>query len=54
MVGTLVNARLAIAEGEQAAKDHLAGLLPTIMTSEDAAEGVRSFVERREARFTGR
>jgi hypothetical protein len=29
-------------------------LLPTIMSSADAVEGVASFVERREARFTGR
>ena len=25
-----------------------------LMTTEDAAEGVRSFIERREARFTGK
>jgi hypothetical protein len=29
-------------------------LMPAIWQSEDAAEGMRSFVERREARFTGR
>ena len=29
-------------------------LLPALMSSQDAAEGVASFVERREARFTGR
>jgi len=28
-------------------------LLPGIMRSQDAAEGLRSFIERREARFTG-
>jgi hypothetical protein len=36
-----------------AARDHLAELLPTILASDDAAEGVRSFLERREAEFTG-
>ena len=33
---------------------HLAGLLPAVLASEDAQEGVRSFLERREAKFTGR
>lgn len=53
VVGTLENALIARHEGHDAAKEHLAGLLPTIMNSDDAAEGVRSFVERREAEFTG-
>ncbi len=39
---------------EDAAREHLAALLPPLLTSADAAEGVQSFVERREARFTGR
>jgi enoyl-CoA hydratase len=34
--------------------EHLQELLPGILGSQDAAEGVRSFVERRSARFTGR
>lgn len=54
VVGTLQNARIAASDGEAAARAHLEGLLPTIMGSEDAAEGLASFVERRDARFTGR
>ena len=38
---------------EDAAREHLMEVLPRIMASQDAAEGVRSFLERREARFTG-
>jgi enoyl-CoA hydratase/carnithine racemase len=52
--GTLANARVASQEGIAAARDHLRGLLPGILTSEDAAEGIRSFIERREGNFTGR
>lgn len=51
--GTLENALVARHRGKEAARDHLAELLPTILASDDAAEGVRSFVERREAEFTG-
>lgn len=53
--GTLANARIAARrEPERAAKVHLRNLMPELIESEDAAEGVQSFVERREARFTGR
>lgn len=52
--GTLANARVARDEGVDAARVHLSGLLAEVMASEDAAEGLASFVQRRAARFTGR
>ncbi|MDQ1687700.1 MAG: enoyl-CoA hydratase [Frankiaceae bacterium] len=51
---TLANARIAEAQGEAAAIEHLRAALPTILASADAVEGLQSFIERREARFTGR
>ncbi len=51
--GTLANARIARDQGTEAAAAHLADLLPKIMQSKDAQEGVLSFIERREAAFTG-
>lgn len=49
----LANARVAVRE-LGVAKEHLAALLPQIVSGADAAEGVRSFVERRDAVFGGR
>ncbi|MBE1461930.1 crotonase/enoyl-CoA hydratase family protein [Kibdelosporangium phytohabitans] len=51
---TLASARRAVTEGHQAAADRLVPDLLPLFGSEDAAEGVRSFVERRAARFVGR
>lgn len=51
--GTLANARVGRREGQAAATEHLQGLLPQVMTSKDAIEGVQSFLERRKAQFTG-
>jgi enoyl-CoA hydratase/carnithine racemase len=52
--GTLANARVAAAQGAAAATEHLRGLLPGILASQDAAEGVASFVQRRDATFRGK
>ena len=51
---TLASARAGRSGGPDAAREHLATVLPGILRSQDAAEGLRSFTERREARFTGR
>lgn len=51
---TLANARVARTQGTAAAVDHLRAALPPILASSDAAEGLASFVGRREASFTGR
>ena len=51
---TLANARAWHAEAKQAAAAHLRELPPAVLASQDAAEGLRSFVERRAGRFTGR
>lgn len=51
--GTLANARVAARAAEQPAVGHLRALLPALLDSDDAAEGLRSFVERRDAVFTG-
>jgi enoyl-CoA hydratase/carnithine racemase len=51
---TLANARVGRASGEAAARDHIKAALGSLLASEDAREGLMSFLERREARFTGR
>jgi enoyl-CoA hydratase/carnithine racemase len=50
---TLASARIALADEEEAARRLVPDLVP-IMGSDDAREGVQSFLERRAARFTGR
>lgn len=51
---TLASARTALNDGRQAAADRLVGDVQDLFTSNDAAEGVQSFVERRPASFQGR
>lgn len=54
VTSTLANARVGRDSGEAAATAHLASVLPAILSSEDAAEGITSFIERRPGRFVGR
>ncbi|WP_428266809.1 crotonase/enoyl-CoA hydratase family protein [Haliangium sp.] len=51
---TLASSRTAIEEGARAATKSMMEQTHALMRSEDAAEGVRSFIERREAKFQGR
>lgn len=51
---TLLSARRTQTDGQRAAVAKLIPDLLDIMKSEDAAEGVQSFIERREGRFKGR
>jgi enoyl-CoA hydratase/carnithine racemase len=50
---TLASARLAIDDEAEAAR-RLRPDLALLLASEDAREGLQSFLERRQARFTGR
>jgi enoyl-CoA hydratase/carnithine racemase len=54
VAATLRSARLAIDQGRQAAFDRLLPEIGALMNSEDAREGLASFVERRTANFKGR
>ena len=52
--GTLKNAQIALDEGEEAAKQALMPAAIELMNSEDANEGLQSFLERRKANFKGK
>lgn len=51
---TLRSARTAVEEGRDRAIAELMPLARSLFASDDAREGLRSFIERREARFTGK
>ncbi len=51
---TLASAQRALREGDQAAASRLNEDMVALLRTEDGAEGMMSFVERRPARFTGR
>lgn len=51
---TLKSARLAVAEGEEAALQQFLPEIQKISQSEDIKEGIQSFIERRQANFQGR
>ncbi|HNJ66118.1 MAG TPA: enoyl-CoA hydratase-related protein, partial [Turneriella sp.] len=51
---TLASSRRASEEGFQAAAERLYPDLLLILQSEDAAEGIRSFQEKRKAKFSGK
>jgi enoyl-CoA hydratase/carnithine racemase len=51
---TVISARRGILEGEPAAAKYLHKELLPLMATEDAKEGLQSFLERRTANFTGR
>jgi enoyl-CoA hydratase len=54
VTATRLNVLKAIEQGPLAAMQEFVDVQQRLANSEDAAEGVRSFVERRAARFTGR
>jgi enoyl-CoA hydratase/carnithine racemase len=51
---SLVSSRIAVDHGPHAAIREFNAQQARLMATEDAAEGVRSFIERRQARFSGR
>ncbi len=51
---TLASAQRALAEGDRAAASRLTEDMVALLRTEDGAEGMMSFIERRPARFTGR
>src|SRR5262245_26406742 len=50
---TLAAAQAANREGERAAEDRFVGDVAALFKTKDGAEGIQSFIERRQARFVG-
>ncbi|HTS55370.1 MAG TPA: hypothetical protein VMH26_19035 [Burkholderiales bacterium] len=48
---TLASARLALREGERSAFERMLPDLQRVMATDDAVEGLKAFLERREPRF---
>ena len=53
VAATLANARQAVFDGPNVAAAQLQKEQRRLQASEDAAEGVRSFIEKRPAKFSG-
>ena len=51
---TMQNGRIAMTQGWKAAYEQIASTQQRLYSSEDAVEGVQSFLEKREAQFVGR
>jgi enoyl-CoA hydratase len=54
LVHTIANARIALDVDEPAAIAAIPAMSAAVQSTEDFAEGIASFLERRPARFTGR
>ncbi|MAP32177.1 MAG: enoyl-CoA hydratase [Marinobacter sp.] len=52
--GSLKSSKIAVSEGQEAAKERMFPELRPVMASEDVKEGIQSFLERREAVFKGK
>jgi len=52
--GSLRSSKIAVSQGQEAAKQRLFPDLQPVMASEDVQEGIQSFLERRDAVFIGK